>query len=695
MKKFYVVFIFAFLFLAGSTQAQIYVKADAAGANDGTSWDNAYVYLDDAINNSLPGDQIWVAAGTYKPGGATPDSSSTYSFPHDLEMYGGFTGTETMITERDWELNETILSGDHMGNDIDDVYGVTRSDNSLHVMFLTDTVSTASVIDGFTVRNGNTLDTEADDRRCGGILTYGAPTVRNCYFTQNYGFFGAALYPRGGVDSMVIDNCVFEKNRAGGGGGAVYTFSEGGVISNCTFMNNITLASRAGGIYVRVSQTVSNCIFEGNEAAVSSGGGLQVLNTTDTAIVHINDCTFQGNVGNWGAALGVYNATSNVFVDNCEFIGNESNAQGGAATHAFGATVTYSNTLFRLNEAAATGGALFSQNDQTTINLINCTLSENSATTTGGAINMNGSGNNFLTTDTLPELTIENTLFSNNLAIQQGGAINFSNGNFTATNTIFEYNIITEEGVGGAISFNTVDSLNANPEYKLINCTVVNNEAITGTGAGVATWLIDSSLVTSNLVLQNNIFYNPGGENFLVEAGLPMITSLGGNLSTDATLDTVLVNTNDLVSTLPLFVDFDDDNYNLQDGSPCVDAGILAGAPLFDMLGNPRVDNIDMGAFENQKLVGVQDLKNTFGLLKILPNPVEDNLNFSFESLINGEIFISVTNMEGKVIFTKEVEKSQKEIIRNYNVTQLPKGMYNLTITNGKYTNTESFVKIK
>ena len=120
-------------------------------------------------------------------------------------MYGGFAGTETMITERDWTANETILSGDHMGNDVDDVYGVTREDNSLHVMFLTDTVSTASVIDGFTVRNGNTLDTSDDDRRCGGILTYGAPTVRNCYFTQNYGFFGAALYPRGSVDSMVID----------------------------------------------------------------------------------------------------------------------------------------------------------------------------------------------------------------------------------------------------------------------------------------------------------------------------------------------------------------------------------------------------------------------------------------------------------------------------------------------------------
>ena len=731
MKKIYFVLVFAFLFLMSSTQAQIYVKADASGANDGSSWTDAFSDLTDAINSSSPGDQLWVAAGTYKPGGATPDSTSTFSFPHDLELYGGFVGTETMLTERDWENNETILSGDHMGNDVNDTFGATREDNSLHVMFLTDTVSTSSIIDGLTIRNGNTEDGSgtADLRRAGGILTYGAPTIRNCYFTQNYGWFGGGLYPRGTADTMTVDNCVFENNRAGWGGGGVYnlgaesTFSnctftnnqaltvlagglyngvDGVTVSNCEFNTNVAVASRGGGMYTAGNSTIVDCLFNGNQAASSTGGGLQVRSGNDPGeppvVVDITRCIFQGNEANWGGALGVYDAATTANVTDCEFIDNEANAQGGASTNAFGATTNFTNTLFRLNESDNSAGAIFSQNDSATITIIDCTISENGATTIGGALNMGSDGSaNFGTTTPRSTLIIENTLFSNNVADGQGGAINLTDADLTLTNSIFEYNFLldSDAGIGGAISLNTTDSLNSEPQFILTNNTIVNNTGVVG--AGISNWLATDALETSNLILQNNIFYNPDGDNYIIEPGfgIPTATSSGGNLSTDLSLDTIFIGTNDLNATLPLFVDFDNDDYHLQDGSPCVDAGILAGAPVLDYEGNPRVDDVDMGAFENQKTVGVQDLENSFGLLTIFPNPIEDNLNFAFESLINGDLKISITNMEGKVVFTRDVEKTGKKMTRNYNVTKLTTGMYNLTITNGKYTNTQSFMKIK
>ncbi|MDQ3017754.1 MAG: hypothetical protein M3R25_13670 [Bacteroidota bacterium] len=60
-------------------QAQIFVKADAAGTNDGTSWTNAFTNLQDALDTADPGDELWLAAGTYTPEGPSPDSSHFFS----------------------------------------------------------------------------------------------------------------------------------------------------------------------------------------------------------------------------------------------------------------------------------------------------------------------------------------------------------------------------------------------------------------------------------------------------------------------------------------------------------------------------------------------------------------------------------------------------------------------------------------
>jgi hypothetical protein len=57
----------------------IYVKWDAAGANNGTSWEDAYMDLQTAIGAAIDGDTIWVAGGTYKPTGGTGPTSATIS----------------------------------------------------------------------------------------------------------------------------------------------------------------------------------------------------------------------------------------------------------------------------------------------------------------------------------------------------------------------------------------------------------------------------------------------------------------------------------------------------------------------------------------------------------------------------------------------------------------------------------------
>ena len=111
----------------------IYVDAGATGGNTGASWSDAYADLQDALAAATSGDEIWVAAGTYKP---TSDTDQTISFvmPTGVAIYGGFAGAETERNQRDWQTNESILSGD---------IGVEGRiyDNSTHVVVGSDSAT--------------------------------------------------------------------------------------------------------------------------------------------------------------------------------------------------------------------------------------------------------------------------------------------------------------------------------------------------------------------------------------------------------------------------------------------------------------------------------------------------------------------------------------------------------------------------
>lgn len=43
---------------------QTFVDSDASGNNDGTSWEDAFINLQDVLDNVIQGGQIWIADGT-------------------------------------------------------------------------------------------------------------------------------------------------------------------------------------------------------------------------------------------------------------------------------------------------------------------------------------------------------------------------------------------------------------------------------------------------------------------------------------------------------------------------------------------------------------------------------------------------------------------------------------------------------
>ncbi|MGE5294438.1 MAG: hypothetical protein ACM3VT_06380, partial [Solirubrobacterales bacterium] len=113
------------LLAAAAFARAVYVDSRARGANDGSSWGNACVALQDALadaNEMEKPVEIWVAQGTYRPdqgaGVKAGDTNATFRLINGVTIRGGYAGL-TQPDPNAWDPNEyeTILYGDLQGND--------------------------------------------------------------------------------------------------------------------------------------------------------------------------------------------------------------------------------------------------------------------------------------------------------------------------------------------------------------------------------------------------------------------------------------------------------------------------------------------------------------------------------------------------------------------------------------------------
>lgn len=291
---------------AAATAGVIYVNTAATGANDGSSWADAYTTVPPALSAAGSGDEIWVAAGTYKPT-ATADRTISFALKNAVGVYGGFDGTETMRSERDPVANLTTLSGD-IG-----VPGVAN-DNSYHVVTAAATVTATGVLDGFTVTAG-----QAD----------GAPVSNNDR--------GAGMWDNGG--SPTLSRVTFAGNFAQGEGGGLRITSGAPLLLSCVFQgNSVGFGGKGGGIYAGggSSLTAQSCIFRSNSvsSATTGGGGLETAGAPVTLI----NCIFAQNDPN-GVQLASVDGS---LIVNCTFTANA--AYGAAFISSNSNTV--SNSIF-------------------------------------------------------------------------------------------------------------------------------------------------------------------------------------------------------------------------------------------------------------------------------------------------------------------------------------------------------------
>lgn len=323
---------------ANQTPKVIYVKWDAVGGDNGTSWANAYRSLYDGIAYACPGDQVWVAAGTYKPTTGT-ERRISFKLRNGIAVYGGFIGTETALEARDWRANRCILSG-NIGDQ------TLKTDNSLHV-FRNIGVNNTAILDGFTIRDGY-ANLPGDPTGAGMYNLRSNPQILNCTFEANEAAFGAGMGNEA-KSSPTVSNCIFDGNLTtifvGDGtkqGGGMYNKDTSNAqIRHTVFINN---NSGAGGALCNTKESrpyLANVVFANNYAL--AGGAVANI---DVAEAYGANCTFYGNSADQGPAVynynyGFFTMVNGIFWDNVSEIYNapaqgltyEPNFRGGSQSY--------------------------------------------------------------------------------------------------------------------------------------------------------------------------------------------------------------------------------------------------------------------------------------------------------------------------------------------------------------------------
>ena len=301
------------LFMGSAAMAQTiyYVKPQATGNNDGSSWENATT-LTDALNKAVANDQIWVQGfetiTDYNQIYITPTIDG-FTLKSGVQLYGGFKGDETTLDAREtlgkpYQLRyRSVLSGDIGKDDVIDNTNLifpantSRDDNATHVLSINMDPSSSgnnntypTVVNGFSIGGGQA---DGTDEKGGGIYIHGDNNggifrIERCFFVNNYATQGGAIYVTAEVQNRnnnesLINQCVVYNNAAGeraavvNAGGGIYLAGEATVVNSSIFNNE------NGGLRLSTDSKVINSTVARNSGAgidmIAAATGFSVFNS--------------------------------------------------------------------------------------------------------------------------------------------------------------------------------------------------------------------------------------------------------------------------------------------------------------------------------------------------------------------------------------------------------------------------------
>ncbi len=297
--------------LAASDKASILYVSPTGNNKNGKSWKNAYTSIQKAVDAAKENTEIWIKTGKYQEKVRLKNKKALY-------LYGGFSGKEKELNQRDIVKYPTVIDGNK---------------TAAHLLFLDHSEYTR--IDGISIQNAHNNGEVMNGLGAAVVIKGGGESVRiaNCTIRDNYTIGnGAGFYISDGASPLLVANTI-ENNEAHHNGGAIYTDcnahngyhtrlyhcniknnkaqANGGIayfqtnlkqtgtlrFINCIMENNFTLLE-GGNIFMQGGATLlmSHCTVVNNRG-MSKGAAIATLGRVPAQNKIIN-CIFKGNFGN-------------------------------------------------------------------------------------------------------------------------------------------------------------------------------------------------------------------------------------------------------------------------------------------------------------------------------------------------------------------------------------------------------------